>query len=95
MSNVFNTGIGKNLPTVDRGDRVQFDIINASFSFWRKDSEDDSTWIQIKSLNLKSEYKYEGYVLPFVRSLSEDFGLSCKKIEGSKSLRSTPIFEFI
>lgn len=77
------------------GDRVQFDIIEGSFSFWRKDPEDDSTWIQVKSLNLKSEYKYEGYVLPFVRFLSEYFGYNHKKIEDAKSVRDAPIFEFI
>ena len=95
MSNVLDEKAIANIPTIRSGDRVQFNLFEGSFSFWRKNPEDDSTWIQIKSLNLKSEYEYEGYVLPFVDSLSKDFGLSYKKIEDPKSSRGTPIFEFI
>ena len=78
-----------------RGDRVQFNIIEGSFFFLRKNPEDDSTWIQVKSLNLENDYKYEGYVHSFVCALSKYFGYNHKKIEDIKSVRYAPIFEFI
>ncbi len=78
-----------------RGDRVQFNIINGTFFFLRKNPEDDSTWIQLTFLNLNNDYRYEGSVRSFVGKLSQHFGYNHKKIEDTKYERHAPVFEFI